>query len=581
MIGTKFGSYEIVQELGAGGMGKVYSAEHSLIGRRAAIKVLLSQFSRDEQVTERFFQEAKAAAMIRHSGIIDIFDYGWTEDGSRAYIMMELLEGESLRQRIEQSQRGRLSCATALRLARQMANALAAAHAVSIVHRDLKPDNVFIVPDAEVVGGERVKLLDFGIAKVTDELGNSLNRTTAGMIMGSPLYMSPEQCIGKNEVDYRADIYALGCVMYHLICGRPPFTGSGSGEIIAQHIYQTPDPPRHHEPSLDPQVESIIVCALAKKPRDRFRDMGEFEQALIRAGAASNTGPEHHVVSTAYPHQRPPAVELDQRSGQQSRVQGRSSPSGGHGSSMSPPSFTSPTTLGSVASQISYDSVGRKSRGKRWWLLIALFGLAAGSAGLALKLGAFSSEGPSVAIEVVDEVVDAASRSVQARPGDPAHPAGDRPISLAAAAAASADRTPDAAAEIADAPAEKAEQAETDPEPVELVTFRIKSSKPRRALVRGGDGKLLGETPFVYRVPRDGKRTVFILEQRGYVDRRVVLVADKDRSERVKLRRVRRSSAASARSDSAGEPAADRPDDKKTGKRDRDDWGQTTDPFDN
>ena len=237
MDDTTIGQYRVTGMIGRGGMGAVYAAEHSLLGRQAAIKVLLPDLSQKQDVVQRFFNEARAATAIRHPGIIEIYDFGWTPDGA-AFIVMERLDGETLGRR---ASRVRLRWQAVLSIARQIAGALAAAHAKGIVHRDLKPDNVFLVPDPEVPGGERIKLLDFGIAKLAVDSTSSSNVTKTGAVMGTPTYMAPEQCRGV-AVDHRADLYALGCVIYELCSGRPPFLGEGTGDVLAAHIH-LPVPP--------------------------------------------------------------------------------------------------------------------------------------------------------------------------------------------------------------------------------------------------------------------------------------------------------------------------------------------------
>ncbi|HEV7556039.1 MAG TPA: serine/threonine-protein kinase, partial [Kofleriaceae bacterium] len=186
--GTKIGQYRILRELGAGGMGVVSLGEHTLLGRRAAIKTLLPKHSANHEVVERFFTEARATSAISDPGVIQIFDFGYHVDGT-AYIVMELLEGESLATRIDRV--GKLPLGEALRITRQGASALAAAHARDIVHRDLKPENIFLVKDPEAQDGERTKILDFGICKL-----GGIEMTQAGTTVGTPAYMSPEQCQG-------------------------------------------------------------------------------------------------------------------------------------------------------------------------------------------------------------------------------------------------------------------------------------------------------------------------------------------------------------------------------------------------
>jgi serine/threonine protein kinase len=262
-----FGVYRIQHKLGEGGMGAVYMAEHSLLGRRAAIKVLHSAFSMRQDIVERFFNEARAASSIADPGIVQIFDFGY-QDGI-AYIVMEFLDGEALEARLRRL--GRLALVDALRLGRQLALSLQAAHARGVVHRDLKPDNVLVVPDAEVPGGERAKILDFGIAKLTDTSPDR-QRTQTGMVMGTPLYMSPEQCHGAGSVDHRADIYSLGCMLFHLIAGRPPFESKGSGELLAMHLRE-PAPPVSQFARVPPHVDAILLRCLEKEPEDRFQTM--------------------------------------------------------------------------------------------------------------------------------------------------------------------------------------------------------------------------------------------------------------------------------------------------------------------
>jgi serine/threonine-protein kinase len=178
---------------------------------------------------------------------------------------MEYLDGESLADR--RHRLSRIAPARAIALMRQVAGALAVAHERGIVHRDLKPDNLFVVADPEVPGGERIKILDFGIAKLARS--GEASRTQTGSVLGTPTYMAPEQCRGAADVDARADLYALGCVTYELICGRPPFVVDGAGEQIAHHLYFEPDPPHVHEPSIPPAIEALILALLRKRPEAR------------------------------------------------------------------------------------------------------------------------------------------------------------------------------------------------------------------------------------------------------------------------------------------------------------------------
>jgi len=296
----RVGNYRIVSCVGEGGMGAVYRAEHVMLGRAAAIKVLLPEFSRSPEMVNRFFNEARATAQLQHPGIIEVFDFGYCDDGA-AFIVMELLQGESLKSRLERA--GKLPWPHAVYYARQVALALATAHRAQIVHRDLKPDNVFLLPDPEH-GGERVKVLDFGIAKLASDTGGSgMVKTRAGVVMGTPAYMSPQQCRGAGEVDHRADIYSLGCMLFEMVCGRPPFVGEGVGDLLTAHMTQPPPMPRSLEPSVSPELEATILRSLAKAEAERQQSMdelvGELDRLLQRPSQAlASVAPEPHAKET-------------------------------------------------------------------------------------------------------------------------------------------------------------------------------------------------------------------------------------------------------------------------------------------
>lgn len=277
-------------------MGAVYLAEHELMGKQAAVKVLLPQHCAVPEVVTRFFNEAKSASMIKHPGIVDIYDFGKQDDGS-AFIVMELLEGEELSELLQRE--GRLPSHRVALLGQQMAKALEAAHKLGIVHRDLKPDNVFLEPDEAAKGGVRPKILDFGIAKLGGDLTGSSIKTRTGAIMGTPVFMSPEQCTGAGGVDHRSDIYSLGCILYMMVCGRPPFVLEGVGALIAAHIGAQPESPRVYEPGVDEELERIIMATLEKFPNDRPQTMDELADALAGVAIGSVAGPSRPRASTA------------------------------------------------------------------------------------------------------------------------------------------------------------------------------------------------------------------------------------------------------------------------------------------
>ncbi|HEY5945501.1 MAG TPA: serine/threonine-protein kinase, partial [Kofleriaceae bacterium] len=230
LVNRVIGNYKIVRLLGTGGMGVVYLAEHITLGRKAVIKFVQDRLHQDSEYSTRFFTEAKTAASIRHPGIVDVFDYGKDEQ-ARGYIVMEYLEGESLRTRLRRNKP--MHSDLAVMLGAQIANAVAAAHAANIIHRDLKPDNLFLVPDPDSPARVRAKVLDFGLAKVTADPSPGV--TQSGNFVGTPLYMSPEQCRSKAGIDHRTDIYSLGCIVFEMVTGRPPFTDKTVGDLIIAH----------------------------------------------------------------------------------------------------------------------------------------------------------------------------------------------------------------------------------------------------------------------------------------------------------------------------------------------------------
>lgn len=292
MIGTLFGSYRVVGVVGGGGMGTIYRAEHTLIGRPAAVKVLNADYARDRGVVNRFFNEARAATAIRHPGIVEVFDFGYLADGT-AFIVMEFLAGESLARRI--TSRGTLLETEAFAIGRGIANALGAAHAQGIVHRDIKPDNIFLVPDSEVATGERVKLLDFGIAKLTDEANAGWAQTRTGSVLGTPSYMAPEQCAGAGRVDHRADLYSLGCVLFEMMTGRPPFVGAGAGEVLGAHQYVPAPSLRQFAPHASAGADELIARLLAKDPAARPGSAADVVRLLGARGGVHSTGSHHHI----------------------------------------------------------------------------------------------------------------------------------------------------------------------------------------------------------------------------------------------------------------------------------------------
>ena len=274
--GDVVGEYVIEGQLGKGGFGTVYAAVHPLIGKRAAIKILARKYSSDEAMVSRFVAEARAVNQIRHQNIIDIFAFGQLVDG-RHYYVMELLEGESLEQYLRRN--GPLTLAEALPILAAIAKALDAAHAKGIAHRDLKPENIFLAMDGE--GDRFPKLLDFGIAKLMTPEELSSHRTATGAPIGTPYYMSPEQCRGK-DVDHRTDIYSFGIVAYRLLTGEYPFEADGYLDLMMLQINAEPAPPSSRNPMLSRAIDAAIATMMRK---DAIRRPSTVTQAVAAMSA--------------------------------------------------------------------------------------------------------------------------------------------------------------------------------------------------------------------------------------------------------------------------------------------------------
>ena len=266
------GRYVIERVLGQGGMGLVYRARHAMLGKPSALKVLRPEVSRDAGVMERFRREAQSASGIGSPHICDVSDFGTLPDGS-TYFVMELLDGPSLTSVMERERPMGSERVTAI--ARQICDALGAAHAAGIVHRDLKPDNVHLVPRG--ADKDFVKVLDFGIAKVGSSADKKL--TQAGQVFGTPHYMSPEQCSGR-EVDHRTDIYALGVMLYEMACGQLPFDADTLMGVLTKHVYEHPVPPHQLGAQVPPGLEAVILKCLAKNADERYGSMSALRADL-------------------------------------------------------------------------------------------------------------------------------------------------------------------------------------------------------------------------------------------------------------------------------------------------------------
>jgi len=274
----KIGKYDLRDKLGRGAFGVVYLARDPGLERDIAIKVLRLRHLTNGDIVQRFLQEARATARISHPGIVTIYDCGLVDAarGPTAFIAMELLSGESLTKRLARS--GRLSPGLATEIVRQVASALEAAHRVDVLHRDLKPDNIYLVPDPAMPSGERVKILDFGLAKLGQD-----GHTAVQNVFGTPRYMSPEQCRSSAQVDHRGDIYSLGCILFELVTGCPPFDGDAR-HVIDRHQRAIPPRAVSIAPACPAALDNLIASMLAKDPGARPQTMAAVQRQLQLQG---------------------------------------------------------------------------------------------------------------------------------------------------------------------------------------------------------------------------------------------------------------------------------------------------------
>ncbi|HXD30719.1 MAG TPA: protein kinase [Pyrinomonadaceae bacterium] len=290
------GKYRVEERLSIGGMGAVYRGTHILMGKTVAIKVLRPSLAADEKIVARFSREARAASKISHPHALSVTDFG-EDEGGVVFLIMEFLNGPTLKQLIRKE--GPLPLVRAVEIMRQVGSALDAAHAVGVVHRDLKSDNIMLI---NATGADYAKVLDFGIAKIQEPIGaEDSSLTSPDLIIGTPQYMSPEQCSQSDQIDSRSDIYSLGIILFEMLVGHVPFLADSPTAVMLKHLQQTPPSVLAERKDLPTGVGTVVAKALSKKKEDRYQTAGAMVEDLVIAEGTGLVIPELGGHSTISP----------------------------------------------------------------------------------------------------------------------------------------------------------------------------------------------------------------------------------------------------------------------------------------
>ena len=516
-------------------MGAVYLAEHPLIGKKVALKVIHRELAGNREVVQRFFQEAKAVNRIGNDHIVEIHDFGVTPEGDHFYIM-EYLEGRTLASVLAKEKT--VDVMRALHIGAQIANALAAAHAAGVIHRDLKPDNIMLMP--RMGDPEFVKVLDFGLAKMFAE--GSAVKTAAGVLLGTPQYMSPEACESKPGIDHRTDVYALGILLFQMMTGRLPFDGETMGEVLVKQVTQLPPPPRGLNPAIPPSVEQILLRCLAKPVDARFQNMQELRAALLDPEGYLRASPPIAPARSIRPGEAPvdaktvmahaAAVQRAKSTSEaKTMIAGQAQPAAtmiapgagvpAHFPTAAVPDLAPPVAPVQHTMRIA-TPVGYSSRPPRkMWPIVLVMGLLLGLGGGAFAVAYFGrSDNPPA---VTPDATEAADAPIVAQAPDAA-PAID--------AAAIVDAAP-AVATIA------------------MAKVQI-DSVPEGATVYGPDGDALGKTPFKTEWPVSKKKVMFELRLTGYRKKPTPLLVEGNTAILVELERLPRRGGQTQKKGSAG-----------------------------
>ncbi|MBA3394402.1 MAG: serine/threonine protein kinase [Deltaproteobacteria bacterium] len=500
-------------------MGAVYLAEHPLIGKKVALKVIHRELAGNREVVQRFFQEAKAVNKIGNEHIVEIHDFGVTPENDHFYIM-EYLEGITLASAL--SRERTLETMRALHIGAQIAHALASAHAAGVVHRDLKPDNIMLMQ--RMGDPDFVKVLDFGLAKMFAE--TTAVKTAVGVLLGTPQYMSPEACESKRGIDHRTDVYALGILLFQMLTGRLPFDGETMGEVLVKQVTQLPPAPRALNPSIPPAVEQILLRCLAKSPDNRFQNMKALRDALLDPDAYLRTSPPmaparslapgetradaRTVIAHAEAVQKaklaglppppPPRVDVDDALFAETVV--GMGATGMMRAQTGVPDMAQPHSVKNHTMRIA-TPLGYSSRPPRkMWPIVLVMGLLLGLGGGAFAVAWFGRKAPAAVPDdgVAAIVIDAGVGGTQATPI--LVEAGAHGATGSALVSGTRDAAPAATVDSA-----------TPGEALAKVTI---DSKPPGATVHGPDGGVIGKTPLKFSWPMAAGDVIFELRRPGY-----------------------------------------------------------------
>jgi tRNA A-37 threonylcarbamoyl transferase component Bud32 len=511
--GQSIGNYRILAKIGTGGMGAVYLAEHPLIGKKVALKVIHRELAGNREVVQRFFQEARAVNKIGNEHIVEIHDFGVTPENDHFYIM-EYLEGHTLAGVLAHEKL--LPTMRALHIGAQIASALAAAHAAGVIHRDLKPDNIMLM--TRLGDPDFVKVLDFGLAKMFAAGGAAVN-TAIGVLLGTPQYMSPEACESKRDIDHRTDIYALGILLFQMMTGVLPFDGETMGEVLVKQVTALPPAPRGLNPAIPPSVEQVLLRCLAKPVDMRFPTMQALRDALLDPEAYLRASPPIAPARSVAPGEGVDAKTVMMHVAQahaQEQAQGRRTgalplppPSANMATMIStdgpvarpvpglaPPTEPKHNTM-RIATPMGYSS----HPPRRMWPIVLVLGLVLGLGGGAFAVAWVGRGKPAAAVAEGSDRASAVEVAIDAAASPP---------DAAAVVAVPIDAAPEVT------PAADAGSATTnDTPPVKEVMLALDSA-PRGASVTGPDGKALGKTPLELTWPASADPVTFELRLTGY-----------------------------------------------------------------